>query len=587
MEGLILIVDDEPNYRLVLSEMLSAEGYEALTAGSGEEAFGIFEEHPGIDIVLTDMTMPNGNGIELLEKVKALRPEVPVIMLTAHGTIPLAVKTVKDGAFDYLTKPYRNDELIRTMAKAMEFSSLGRQNRELRAQLAERHGFGSLIGKSKAMTDLYALLEKVAPTKANVLITGESGTGKELVARAIHFNSPRRARPFVAVNCSALTPTLLESELFGHVKGAFTGADANRQGRFELADKGSLFLDEVGEMGQSAQVKLLRAIQERTIERVGAGVPIHVDVRLISATNKDLRAEIAEGNFREDLYYRLYVVHIQVPPLRDRLEDLPLLVGHFLSKYAEGGPEPITLNAEAMRVLYDHDWPGNVRELENVIERALVLSTGSVIRPDDLPDELRKPGGAGSKPKAPPGPPRPPQDAPAPVEDPPATVAEPPKGPRAAAQAGPGDAAPAAAAAPGEPEWAAAILQSYPVGTLSLNQALLAMEEGLLRKALEQEEGVHARAADRLGVKRNVFKYKWDKYAASAPDPNAEGLASLVPPGLGLFEAMERLEEAILKASLVKCDGIQARAASLLDLKRNLFLYKLRKYPQLSSWLKD
>jgi two-component system NtrC family response regulator len=238
--------------------------------------------------------------------------------------VELAVKAMKEGAFDYLTKPYKNDELTRTVAKAMEVSRLGRQNRELKDQLVERHSFGSLIGKSKAMLELYSLMEKVAPTRANVLITGESGTGKELVARAIHYNSPRKNHSFVAVNCSALSSTLLESELFGYVKGAFTGAESTREGRFELADKGTLFLDEVGEMGQSAQVKLLRALQERTIERVGAGTPIKVDVRIVAATNKDLRSEVAAGNFRDDLYWRLNVVHIPLPPLRDRLSDLPL-----------------------------------------------------------------------------------------------------------------------------------------------------------------------------------------------------------------------------------------------------------------------
>ncbi|MDR2339290.1 MAG: sigma 54-interacting transcriptional regulator [Deltaproteobacteria bacterium] len=566
MEGLILIVDDEPNYQLVLSEMLLAEGYDVLTAGSGEEAFGVFEGQPEVDLILTDMTMPNGSGIELLEKVKASRPEVPVLMLTAHGTVELAVKAMKEGAFDYLTKPYKNDELTRTVAKAMELSRLGRQNRELRDQLTARHSFGSLIGKSKAMMELYGLLEKVAPTRANVLITGESGTGKELVARAIHHNSTRRQHSFVAVNCSALTSTLLESELFGHVKGAFTGADATRPGRFELADKGTLFLDEVGEMGQSAQVKLLRALQERTIERVGAGTPIRVDVRLVSATNKDLRQEIQLGNFRDDLFYRLNVVHIPLPPLRERLADLPLLVAHFLSKYQEDGGRK-TVSNETMRVLYAHDWPGNVRELENVIERALVLATSDVISPEDLPEELRdraalpKPGKR------------------APVQE---GLAKPTQQKEEGAPQG-------SSKALGEPvpEWVTLAFKEYPVGTLSLNHALYAMEEGLLRKALDLEDGVQARAADRLGVKRNVFKYKWDKFAASPPDPISEKLASLVPPTLSLSETLERLEEGLLRSSLEKCDGVQSRAAALLDIKRNIFLYKLKKYPALSRLARD
>jgi two-component system NtrC family response regulator len=578
MQGLVLIVDDESNYQLVLSQMLEAEGFEVLTAGSGEEAYAIFLEHPETDVILTDMTMPSGSGIELLERVKEKNPEIPVIMLTAHGTVELAVKAMKEGAFDYLTKPYKNDELTRTVLKAMELSRLGRQNRELKNQLTERYSFGKLIGKSKAMLELYGILEKVAPTRANVLITGESGTGKELVAKAIHYNSPRKRNSFVPVNCSALSANLLESELFGYVKGAFTGAETTRQGRFELADKGTLFLDEVGEMGHSAQVKLLRALQERTIERVGAGVPISVDVRLISATNKDLKVEVAANRFREDLFYRLNVVHIHVPPLRDRLTDIPLLVDHFLTKYTEEGKTPPTLNKETMRLLYAHSWPGNVRELENVIERGLVLSSRDVIRPEDLPDDFRLLGN--NK--------RPLVSSGSLSQEDTSLGSIPPK-----AQAPPlspkslswrelrdnQDTSPST--------WVTDLLQSFPVGTLSLTQSLFAMEEGILRKALDLEDGVQARAADRVGVKRNVFKYKWDKYAGSPPDPNAAALASFVPSDLTLSSALESLEEGMLKASLEKCGGVQARASSLLDLKRNIFLYKVRKYPELSSWAQD
>ncbi|MDR2198269.1 MAG: sigma 54-interacting transcriptional regulator [Deltaproteobacteria bacterium] len=603
MNGLILVVDDEPGYRLVLSEMLSALDYEVLTAGSGEEAYRVFEERPRTDVILTDMTMPGGSGIELLERVKALRPEVPVIMLTAHGTVELAVKAMKEGAFDYLTKPYKNEELTRTVAKAMDLSRLGRQNRELKNQLMEKHSFGSLIGKSKAMLELYALLEKVAPTRANVLITGESGTGKELVARAVHYNSPRKNHTFVAVNCSALSSNLLESELFGHVKGAFTGAESGRQGRFELADRGTLFLDEVGEMGQNAQVKLLRALQERTIERVGAGTPIKVDVRLISATNKDLKAEVAAGRFRDDLFYRLNVVHIPLPPLRERLDDLPLLAEHFLAKYAEEGKEPPRVHAETMRLLFEYSWPGNVRELENVIERGLVLSARNVIRPEDLPEEFLRTGASGKTPIGGRGGPsslprgesgRGPADG-----DHLGTGTRPegfpageglegglPGRERSSEERAAGTLNGVGHAA-GEPEWLKKLLLSFPVGTLTLNQALFAMEEGLLRRAMDQENGVQARAADRLGMKRNVFKYKWDKYAGSPPGPEAEILAAIVPPDLSLFDAQELLEERLLSASLEKCGGVQARAAALLDIKRNTFLYKLRKYPRLSSWLSE
>ncbi|MDR2459511.1 MAG: sigma-54 dependent transcriptional regulator, partial [Deltaproteobacteria bacterium] len=389
MEEVILVVDDEPNYQLVLETVLSAEGYEVLSAGSGNEAYRIFCAHPETDLILTDMTMEDGNGIELLERAKELRPEVPVVMLTANASIGLAVQAIKMGAYDYLEKTCSNEHLARMVAKALEVSRLGRQNRELKEELTKRHSFGSLIGKSPAMQSLYQLLEKVAPSKSNVLITGESGTGKELVARAIHYNSARRANSFVPVNCSALPEALLESELFGHEKGAFTGAAFARTGRFEMAHDGTLFLDEVGEIGQSAQVKLLRALQERSIERVGSGVSIHLDVRVVAATNKDLQGEVSCGRFREDLFYRLNVVHVHIPPLRERMDDLLLLTDHFLDKHTQGTSRKVTLDKDTKRLLFAHTWPGNVRELENVIERGLVLTSGDVITPDDLPSEIR------------------------------------------------------------------------------------------------------------------------------------------------------------------------------------------------------
>ncbi|MDR1608732.1 MAG: sigma-54 dependent transcriptional regulator, partial [Deltaproteobacteria bacterium] len=385
----ILMVDDEPNYRLIMGELLESEGYEVLLAESGRLAFEMLVEHGRVDLILTDMTMPDGGGIELLVKVKEHSPEIPVILLTAHGTIERAVEAMKEGAFDYLTKPCRNAEILRAVSKALEVSRLARQNKELRAALADRFSFGRLIGKSKPMRELYKYLEKVAPTRANVLITGESGTGKELVAQAIHYNSPRSKRSFVAVNCSALSENLLESELFGHEKGAFTGAVATKVGRFEMAHEGTIFLDEVGEIGSSAQVKLLRVLQERAIERVGGGASIKVDARVVAATNRDLKREVAEGRFREDLFYRLNVVHLQLPPLRERLDDLPLLMEHFLEKHRQGA-EKATIHPDTLRLLFAHSWPGNIRELENVIERGLVLAQGHEIKPEDLPEELRR-----------------------------------------------------------------------------------------------------------------------------------------------------------------------------------------------------
>ncbi|MGL4208532.1 MAG: sigma-54-dependent transcriptional regulator, partial [Candidatus Adiutrix sp.] len=390
--GTVLIVDDEKNYHPTLSALFTHEGYNTISAFSGNEAWGIILERE-VDLILSDMTMPDGNGMELLAKVKAHKPEIPIIMLTAFGTVELAVEAMKLGAFDYLTKPCANDEMLRTVTKALEMSRLGRQNKQLRLALEKRYSFSNLIGKSKPMLALYNIMEKVAPTKATVLITGESGTGKELVAQALHYNSPRADKPFVAVNCSALSPTLLESELFGHEKGAFTDAKQHRAGRFEMASGGSLFLDEIGEMDLSIQVKLLRVLQERTFERVGGNQPIPMDVRLMAATNRDLKKEVSAGHFREDLFYRLNVVHLELPPLRERIDDIPILVEFFLKKYGEemGGIKR-NINRETLRLMFDYNWPGNVRELENVLERGLVLASSLEIMPHDLPNDMRQKG---------------------------------------------------------------------------------------------------------------------------------------------------------------------------------------------------
>ncbi|MDR2352794.1 MAG: sigma-54 dependent transcriptional regulator [Deltaproteobacteria bacterium] len=548
--------------------MLSAEGYEVFTAGSGDEAFLIFEAHPEVDLVLTDMTMPNGSGIELLEKVKETRPEVPVIMLTAHGTVELAVKSMKRGAFDYLTKPYKNDELTRTVAKALEVSRLSRQNKALKEELAQRHSFGSLIGKSKKMLELYKVMDKVASSRTNVLITGESGTGKELVARAIHFNSPRKNMPFVPVNCSALSASLMESELFGHEKGSFTGADTTRPGRFEVAHKGTLFLDEVGEISPNGQVKLLRAIQERAIERVGGTASIQVDVRLVAATNRDLKEEVMAGRFREDLFYRLNVVHIPIPPLRDRLEDLPLLITHFLVKHGEG--RNFSLDKETLRLLYAHNWPGNVRELENVIERGLVLATGEIIFPEDLPPELREDKKIESVKKKI----RKSYEERESVKD---QKTDP-------SQEEIKDTLPIRESRILEDEnksWVDNLLQTYPIGSIPLTQTLLGVEEGLLRRAMEQMNGVQAKAADLLGIKRNVFKYKWEKFVGSAESPVSKNLSYFLPEGKHLSGCLDELEETLIRVALIQTDWVQSQAADLLGLRRNLLLYKINKYPNL------
>lgn len=560
----ILIVDDEKNYHLPLTTLFRHEGYDTISAYSGNEAWAVLMERE-VDLVLSDMTMPDGDGLELLGKIKASLPDIPVIMLTAFGTIELAVAATKEGAYDYLTKPFDNDKLLLVVAQALEKGRLGRENKELRSQLSQRYSFGNLVGKSKPMRELYQLLEKVAPTKANVLITGESGTGKELVAQALHYNSPRAAGPFVPVNCSALSPTLLESELFGHEKGAFTDARQGRAGRFEMAGGGSLFLDEIGEMDPGLQVKLLRVLQERSFERVGGGRSIDVDVRLIAATNRDLKKEVAAGHFREDLFYRLNVVHLSLPPLRARLDDLPLLIEHFLKKYAEEGGQAVkTLSKESMRLMYAYRWPGNIRELGNVIERGVVLSSGDQIEPADLPEDVRLPASASAA-----------------LED--APLAVPPRqasGPRGSAYARNETERPAPPDFPADENglsWVAEVLSIVPPG-LTLDEIISLLEEGLVRAALDARGGVQSHAAQDLGLKKNVFKYKWDKYIDKRPSALSRTLAVEVPPGLGLVEALEAVEEALLRGALELARGVQSQAADSLGIKKNLMQYKLKKY---------
>lgn len=387
----VLIVDDEKNYPPILSAILEEEGYETLTANNGITALEIVQ-NSDIDLVLTDMKMPLMDGIELLERVKAIDPDLPVIMMTAHGTVEKAVEAMQKGAYNYILKPFNNERLAIYVKKAMAMYSVVKDNRRLRNVVELQYNFGNLIGKSNAMLNVFETIRKISPSSATVLIEGESGTGKELVAKSIHFNSLRRDKPFIAVNCSALAENLLESELFGHEKGSFTGAIAMKKGRFELADGGTLFLDEISELSQNLQVKLLRVLQEKTFERVGGVKPIKVDIRIITATNRQLKEEVKEGRFREDLFYRLNVLNIVIPPLRQRLEDIRLLVDHFIKKYAaerKTGPPVSGVDAEVERLLYDYTWPGNVRELESYIERALILCAEDKIRVSDLPREFK------------------------------------------------------------------------------------------------------------------------------------------------------------------------------------------------------
>ena len=387
----ILIVDDEKNYPPILSAVLEEEGYETLTANNGLAALEIIK-NSDIDLVLTDMKMPLIDGIELLERIKLTDPDLPVIMMTAHGTVEKAVEAMQKGAYNYILKPFDNERLVIYVKKAAAMYSVIKENRRLRDVVESQYNFGNIIGKSKAMQNVFETIRKVSPASATVLIEGESGTGKELVAKSIHFNSPRRDKPFIPVNCSALSENLLESELFGHEKGAFTGAIAMKKGRFELADCGTLFLDEISELSQNLQVKLLRVVQEKAFERVGGIRPILVDIRIIAATNRHLKEAVKQGRFREDLFYRLNVLNILIPPLRERLEDVRLLVDHFIKKYAaerKAGPYIVGVDSEVERLLYDYTWPGNVRELENSIERAMIFCPGDIIRVSDLPREFK------------------------------------------------------------------------------------------------------------------------------------------------------------------------------------------------------
>lgn len=447
----ILIVDDEKNYLVILEALLAPEGYEVITEVNALNALRLIKE-TDFDLVITDMKMPKMGGIELLDEVKKLDSELPVIIMTAYGTIEMAVEAMKKRAYDYITKPFRNEELKQTVKKALELYRLKKENRRLNEALSDRYRYGNIIGKSKEMIKIYDMIEKVAQSKASIMITGPSGTGKELIAKAIHFNSPRKNMPFISINCGALTETLLESELFGHERGAFTGAVTMKKGRFELADGGTLFLDEVGEMSASLQVKLLRVLQEMEFERVGGTRTIKVDVRIVAASNRKLKQDVDKGVFREDLFYRLNVVQIGVPRLKERIEDIPLLVAHFIEKYRPSNKRGIELAPEAWKALYTHPWPGNIRELENIIESALIMSSDTTIILDDLPDYLVK------------------------------------------------------------NEEEKIELDKIVPRNLSLNEALEQMEGQLILRALKASNNVQSRAAEMLGISRRVMHYKMKKY---------------------------------------------------------------------------
>lgn len=389
----VLVVDDDPVACRLLQEVLIKQGYQVEAAQSGSEAIEKAKASL-FDVVLSDIKMPDLDGLELLKALKCLSPETIVIMMTAFGSIGTAIEAIQEGAYDYLSKPFKLEEVKLTVERALDYKRLLRENLQFRQALKERYQLENIVGRSGPMLDIYKIVARVASSSSTVLIQGESGTGKELIARAIHYNSPRADNPMIVVDCAALAEAILESELFGHVRGAFTGAIAGKKGLFEEADSGTCFMDEVGNIGPSIQAKLLRFLQEREIKRVGGTESLKLDVRIIAATHQDLEALVKAGKFREDLFYRLSVVSILLPPLRKRKEDLPLLAEHFLHKYASQNQKEIShISPEAVALLSEHDWPGNIRELEHVIERAVALTRNPLLLPEDLPLKLRKEAG--------------------------------------------------------------------------------------------------------------------------------------------------------------------------------------------------
>jgi DNA-binding NtrC family response regulator len=407
VKGKILIIDDEPEIRESLETLLALENYAVVSAPDGKTGLNLLAAR-SVDLVLLDLMLPDLSGIDVLERIREQDQETPVVVLTAYGSVENAVAAIKCGANDFLTKPWNNDKLLIEIDQTITRSRLERENAQLKSELRQRYSFSNIIGKSESMQRVFDLVAQVAPSRSTVLIHGESGTGKELIAKAIHAHSPRVDKPFVAVNTSSIPVDLIESALFGHVRGAFTSAIASRKGYFELANRGTLFLDEIGTLGLDTQAKLLRVIQEREFMAVGSNETVHIDVRIVAATNDDLANLVEEERFRKDLYYRLNVIEIKLPPLRARGEDIPLLAEHFLNKYSQenqrflegNGRSKLHFAPSAMQILMDHDWPGNVRELENVVERAVVLATQPDIPAELLPESLL--GGSGmERPKIP------------------------------------------------------------------------------------------------------------------------------------------------------------------------------------------
>jgi DNA-binding NtrC family response regulator len=457
MKKRVLLIDDEPRVRASLKMVLEPT-YDVITAADAQEGLDLFRrESP--NLVLLDVIMPGTDGLTVLQAMRAEDRSIPVIMLTGTKSVKTAVDAMKLGASDYLSKPFDVEELRIVVARTLESHDLEREVRYLRAQVVNRYAFHNLIGKSPAMQEVYAKIEQVADSRTTVLITGESGTGKELVARALHYNSSRRDRPFIALNCAALPETLIESELFGHEKGSFTDATARRVGQFELANSGSLFLDEIGDLSPVTQAKLLRVLQEREFTRIGGIQPIKVDVRIIAATNKNLDDLVRRGTFREDLYYRINVISLYLPPLRERGEDIPLLAKHFLDKRLEEEKRPRQeFSKEAIELLSRYPWPGNVRELENVVEQALLWSQGATILPEHLPNSLRSDSRSSS------------------------------------------------------------LREDTLAGRLSLEKAVMEFEREIILDALKRTNYVQTHAANLLGISRRMLKYRMDTLGISRPD---------------------------------------------------------------------
>ena len=455
----ILVVDDEASMRDFLSIMLHREGYHVDAAIDGAQAVKHLRDH-NYDLVISDIQMPQLNGLQLLKHVKERNPETVVIMITAFSSTEEAVEAMKQGAYDYITKPFKNEEIRLVINNALERKLLRQENVELKKALEQRYSFSGLIGKSKPMQEVFNLIEKVAASKVNVLITGESGTGKELVARAVHYQSERKGQPFMPINCGAIPENLLESELFGHEKGSFTGANVQKKGLFEIAHGGTIFLDEIAELPQMMQVKLLRVLQEQEIRRVGGTENIKIDVRLIAATNKDLDQEVSANRFREDLFYRLNVIPLHLPALRDRREDIPMLIEHFAQQIS--GKDELKIEETALRLMLDYSWPGNVRELENAIERCLVLGIDDELTEECLPAQIRN-----------------------------------------------GSARPCVS------------LDQLPESGLDLDAYLGGIEKEILLKALERAGGVRKKAAELLGITFRSIRYRLAKYGLDDEDEDS------------------------------------------------------------------